>query len=158
MARTITITIPDEVDNDLQSLQGQLDVESICREAIILEVSMMKAIQNEDLLGFLQGSKKQWHEGKSRELGFREARKCIEAKMVDYEAFISISNIAAEAYEENSYELLMGVVEENVSLSEAIHQAIDQHEREDRSFSADMFCLGFIEGIDQAWFKLRNRV
>lgn len=158
MAQRMTITIPDEIYDELQSLQEQIDVAKICQEAIILEVSMIKAIQSEDLLGFLKGSKKQWQEGLSRELGFREARKCIEAKKVDYEAFIMISKIANEAYEENSYELLMGVTEENVSLSEAINEAIDFHEKEDRCFNADMFCLGFIEGIDKAWFKLRDKI
>jgi len=158
MTQKITITIPDEIYEELQSLKEQIDVTKTCQEAIMLEVSMLKAIQSEDLLGFLKGSKKQWQESRFREVGFSEARKCIEAKIVDYEAFILISRIADEAYEENAYELLMSALEENVSLVEAINNNIDQYEKEDHCFNADIFCLGFIEGIDKAWKKLQGRI
>ena len=90
MARNITISVPDELHEDIQQAKGNIKVSSICQDALRKAVKIAQAIESEDILALrekFQSESKAMHQPYWDE-GFKDGQKdafCFDyVKAVDF--------------------------------------------------------------------------
>ena len=84
MARNITISVPDELHEEIQQAKGSIKVSAICQEALSEAIKIYKAIQSEDILALREKFKMErknffqpyWDEG------FKDGQR--DAFLIDY--------------------------------------------------------------------------
>ena len=89
MAKTITISLPDEIYNRLQIYKDKFNLSAVCQEAILAEINRVQITANGDVFDFL-GSGQQDSARASINMGRDDAQACIQKKLITYELMYSL--------------------------------------------------------------------
>ena len=163
MAKTLTISIPDELNNKLQEVKGKMNISRICQEALAYQIEIEMMAKNEDLINFLRAGKME--ESKMyKTMGKEAALDCIKEKLIPYSEMKAISNLyhtMAANNIEDYYRNLKYTIELEMSScvwNEVIEPVIDSAQEKDPHVDADAFCCGFIVGVVDTWDELKDQL
>ena len=155
MAKTITISLPDEIFNRLQIYKDKINVSAVCQEAILAEINRVQIAANGDVFDFLS-SGTQASANDSIKMGRGDAQACIQKKLITYELMYLLWEKfgSKETIAKIDCDQVGGVLDAyNLDLSDMVNQLEEQGRTVDR----DHHARGFVDEIIDFFEDARMR-
>lgn len=152
MAKTITISLPDEIYNRLQIYKDKFNVSAVCQEAILAEISREQIAANGDVFDFLSSGKQDAAKD-SMSMGRGDAQACIQKKLITYELMYSFWDKfrSDEAIDNIDCHQVGGVLDAyNLDLFDMVNQLEEQGHTVDRDDHARGFVAEIIDFYEDA--------
>ena len=141
MAKTITISLPDEIYNRLQIYRDKLNVSAVCQEAILAEINRVQIAANGDVFDYLSSDRQESARDSIR-MGRGDAQDCISKKLITYELMYSLWEKfrSEEAIDKIDCHQVGGVLDAyNLDLFDMVNQLEEQGHTVDRDDHARGF-------------------
>ena len=152
MAKTITISLPDEIYNRLQIYKDKLNVSAVCQDAILAEINRVQIAANGDVFDFLS-SGEQDSAKDSIKMGRGDAQACIQKKLITYELMYSFWEKfgSEETIDKIDCHQVGGVLDAyNLDLVDMVNQLEERGHTVDRDDHARGFVYEIIDFFEDA--------
>ena len=152
MAKTITISLPDEIYNRLQIYKDKFDVSAVCQEAILAEINREQIAANGDVFDLLSSGKQDAAKD-SMSMGRGDAQACIQKKLITYELMYSLWDKfhSNEAIDNIDCHQVGGVLDTyNLDLISMVNRLAEQGHTVDRDDHARGFVAEIVDFFEDA--------
>ncbi|MBT8355108.1 MAG: hypothetical protein KJO60_11330 [Desulfofustis sp.] len=152
MAKTITISLPDEIYNRLQIYKDKVNVPAVCQEAILAEIKKEQIAANGDVFDFLSSGEQDAAKD-SMNMGRGDAQACFQKKLITHELMYSLwdkfrSDEAIDNIDHHQVGRMLDAY--NLDLFDMVNQLEEQGLTVDRDNHARGFVAEIIDFFEDA--------